>query len=199
MKYSEKLIRDCQEYAKEKLNQIISEETAEQYLDSYARLYEWFADAARQQQEWQRQLKKNPRGFHLSGDTYNCFICGDSISGDTSWHDKCGHSCIPCRNARRKGIIPAIAYKNRESWYTMSEFETNWGVKNPTIRQFIKDGKLKTRVVRSLKGRPHFYLFMIRDNKDFLPSKPKSFHIPMGDGRYRVEHEKVESPFEGSS
>jgi hypothetical protein len=44
MPYSKELIRDCQNYAKSKLNKTISEETAEQYLDSYADLWDLLAD-----------------------------------------------------------------------------------------------------------------------------------------------------------
>lgn len=194
MKYSPKLIQDCRDYYKTQ-GQDISEETAEQYLDSLAGLYKVMSDMARQRLAWEKQLEKSPQGFHLTDGPYNCLICGDRIMGETSWHDKHGHSCIPCRNARRKGIIPAIAYKNWDSWYRMSEFETNWGVKPPTIREFIKSGRLKARVVCSLTGRPHYYLFMIKENKGFLPPKPKSFNISMGNGAYKVEHERVKSPF----
>jgi hypothetical protein len=44
MKYSARLIRDCQGYAKTDLK-IISEETAEWYLDSYADLYDLMAES----------------------------------------------------------------------------------------------------------------------------------------------------------
>jgi hypothetical protein len=150
----------------------------------------------RQDQKWKRKLEESPNGFHLTDGTYSCSICGDSITGETSWHDKYGHSCILCRDARRKRIIPVAAYKNRDSWYRMFEFENNWNVKSSTVRKFIQEGKLKARIVRFPNGRPHYYLFMINDNKGFLSLKPKSFYIRTGENGYRVEHGKVELPFE---
>lgn len=48
MKYSQELIQKCRAYFKEKHDHIISEETAEQYLDSLASLYRCFQKSIQQ-------------------------------------------------------------------------------------------------------------------------------------------------------
>ena len=140
-------------------------------------------------------LKKALGDSILSDGPYSCSICGDSISGETSWHDKYGHSCILCRNARRKRIISPVAYKNRESWYSVSELEIEFKVPRPIITRYIKEGKLKARVVLSLTGRPHYYLFMLKDNKGLLLQSRNHdpFHWGTADSRWNIE--KVKSPF----
>lgn len=148
------------------------------------------------EQEWKKKLEESPEGFHLTDGAYSCFICGTSISGEGSWHDKYGHSCIPCRDARRKRIIPVEAYRNRDSWYRMWEFDYYWDVKSSTVRKFIKQRKLKARIVPDASGRPYHYIFMIRDNSGFLPPKPKSHPVKVGENGFRLEYEKVKSPFE---
>jgi len=39
------------------------------------------------------------------------------------------------------------------------------------MRRAVKEGVLKPRIVSSALGRPHVYLFLIKDNKDTLPPK----------------------------
>jgi hypothetical protein len=48
MKYSEDLIKDIQDYYKKKCNVDLNEETANEYLDSFADLYRCFKESIRQ-------------------------------------------------------------------------------------------------------------------------------------------------------
>ena len=62
-------------------------------------------------------MKDNPRGFHLEGIGYTCFICRNSISNEETWYDKWGIKCSTCQKAIDKKIIPASVAKNENSWY----------------------------------------------------------------------------------
>jgi hypothetical protein len=49
--------------------------------------------------------------------------------------------------------------------------ESRFGLKTPTLRSWVKKGILNTRIIYADSGRPHYYLYLIKDNKDFLPPK----------------------------
>ena len=49
--------------------------------------------------------------------------------------------------------------------------ESSFNVKSPTLRKWVRDGIIKARTV-SLYGKgAHTTLYLIEDNKDFLPPK----------------------------
>ena len=139
-----------------------------------------------------KKLKQHPKGFHLSeSETYNCCVCRDSVEGETSWYDKDGTKCLLCQKALDKGIIPPEVCHNNDNWYAIWEFDYYFNMKAPTVRKFIRQGKLKARIIPNEEGRTHFEVIMIKDNSDVLPAKPKSLTIRDKDGRYHTEYEDV--------
>lgn len=117
------------------------------------------------------RLKKEPKGFHLTDGTYSCCICGDSITGENSWYDKNGMKCLNCQKAIDKKKIPAFVAKNKESWYSKYDIESRFDINRHALNRFVKQGILKPRIIPRSNGKPHFYVFMIKDNKDTLPPK----------------------------
>lgn len=141
---------------------------AELWMHNYARLMLELGEKELLREE---QLKKNPKGFHLEGQGYSCFICGGSVSDKETWYDKYGIKCLVCQKAIDDKIIPATAASDKDSWYTILDLEHSFFINRYGVRRFVKEGLLKPRVVPGPSGRPHYQMFFIEDNKDVLPPK----------------------------
>ncbi len=189
---SDESIKKFQEIYKKEFGKEVSRAEACEMGCNLVNLVKVLCDAQAEDLGRQAKLKDQPDGFHLEGGTYSCGICQNPISGEQTWYDKCGINCIPCRDARRKRIIPNLTYEKRGSWYAIWEFDYYWNVKSTTVRKFIRNGKLKARVIPESR----FHVILIKDNKGFLPEKPKSHLVKTPDNYTHVEYEKVKSPFD---
>lgn len=96
-----------------------------------------------------------------------------------------------CQRAVEKRLIPTSFCKKKDSWYVMWEFDYYFGVKSGTIRKFAQQGKFKMISILSENERANFELFLIKDNINVLPNKPKS-RIVTENSRSRVKYEKVD-------
>ncbi len=134
-------------------------------------LVEVMYDFMIEDQRRKKKLEESPKGFHLDGIGYTCFICGYSASQEDSWYDKYGIKCMTCQRAIDRKQIPALLSKNKDSWYSRWEIERAFNVKGPTLTSWIKKGILKARTVINENKRIHAQLFLIKDNKDTLPPK----------------------------
>ncbi len=76
-----------------------------------------------------------------------------------------------CQKAIDDGEIPASLAKDKESWYSKYDIESRFNIKSPTLRKWIRDGIIKTRTVSRYGQGVHAELFLLEDNKDFLPPK----------------------------
>lgn len=141
---------------------------AEHWLRGYAEL---MLDLGIKEAERQEKLKQNPKGFHLEGEGYSCFICHGSISKEETWYDKHGIKCLTCQSAIDNKIIPATAASDKDSWYTIHDFEHHFFINRYGVRKLVKEGLLKPRVVPDSGGGTHYQLFFIEDHKDMLPPK----------------------------
>ena len=129
-------------------------------------------------EEWKKKdeardqkLKENPKGFHLDGVGYTCFICGQSTQEQDNWYDKWGIKCLTCQWVIDRKEIPASLAKYKDSWYSSWDFQSCFNIKTPTLRSWVKKGILKERVVTNNGKGIHTHLYLIKDNKDFLPPK----------------------------
>ncbi len=120
---------------------------------------------------WNRRLETEPKGFKLPGNGRNCAICGNSTTEDTNWYDKWGIKCLTCQKAIDKKKIPGSIAKTDKNRYSPYDMESRFGLKTPTLRSWVKKGILNARIIYADSGRPHYYLYLIKDNKDFLPPK----------------------------
>lgn len=118
-----------------------------------------------------KKLEESPKGFHLEGVGYSCSICGGSASQEQSWYDKYGIKCMTCQRAIDRKEIPASLAKNKDAWYSKYDLEYNFNLKGPKLREWIKKGIIHVRTVTHESGGAHYQLFLIKDNKDFLPPK----------------------------
>ena len=79
--------------------------------------------------------------------------------------------CLICQRAIDKGEIPASLAKNKDSWYTKYDFDRYFNVRGPTLNKWVRSGILKARTVSHYGKGVHTQVFLINDNKDFLPPK----------------------------
>jgi hypothetical protein len=128
---------------------------------------EWKEEEKRREEK----LKENPKGFHLEGAGYTCFICGDHTPQGDNWYDEYGIKCLVCQKAIDEGEIPASLAKDKDSWYTKYDIESRFNVKGPALRSWVKKGIIKPRTISHYGKGVHYEFFLIEDNKDFLPPK----------------------------
>ena len=171
MELSDKSIKEFQVIYKKKYKKDISWEDAREGAYGLACLAELMYDQAIVEHKRKLRLKDSPKGFHLEGVGYTCFICKNSISNEETWYDKWGIKCLICQKAIDKKIIPASVAKNENSWYSKYDLESRFNIDRHAMKRFVKKGILKPRIVPNDSGRPHAYLFLIKDNKNTLPPK----------------------------
>ena len=99
-----------------------------------------------------------------------------------------GIKCLTCQSAIDKKKIPGSIARSRDNRYSPYELEDRFGIKTATQRKWVKEGILKARIVPTENGRVHYYIFLIKDNKDFLPPKnltaPQSVREEREDGTW---------------
>lgn len=152
----------------------LTEENGAEYRE-----FKWSMESAgRFMDEWkekekvlEERLKENPKGFRREGTGYTCAICGDSTPEGDNWYDKWGVKCLVCQRAIDKGEIPASLAKNKDNWYRKYEFDHYFNVKGQTVNKWVKEGFLIARTVSHYGEGIHTQVFLIKDNKDFLPPK----------------------------
>ena len=121
--------------------------------------------------ERKEKLKKYPKGFYVEGVGYTCPICRNNTHEGDNWYDKWGIKCLTCQKAIDEKEIPASLAKNQDIWYTKYDIQSSFNVKTPTINKWVRTGVLKVRTVSRYGKGVHAELFLIEDNKDFLPPK----------------------------
>lgn len=119
----------------------------------------------------EEKLKANPQGFHLDGVGYRCAICHDSTKEGDNWYDEFGIKCLVCQKAIDEGEIPASLAKDEDVWYSKFDLDHYFNLKGPSLRKWIKEGVIKPRTVSHYGKGVHFELFLLEDNKEFLPPK----------------------------
>ena len=119
------------------------------------------------------KLIANTQGFLFDRSGYCCSICDQSAPEGNSWYDKYGLKCMFCQKAINDKIIPGSVAINKEIWYSKAELVMYFNIKGADLKRYIKQFILKNRIVQNKKGKSHFEIFLIKDNKDVLP--PKKF------------------------
>jgi hypothetical protein len=151
-------------------------------------------DGMEEEQRRKDRLEQEPKGFHLTGIGYSCFVCGQHISNEETWYDKNGIKCLLCQDALNKKRIPAYVCKKKETWYSLHNFQFYFDVKSGTILKLVRQGKLKMRTILNKNGGIHYRLFLIKDNPGVLPQKPRSRLVPTEGNKVTTEYEKVPFP-----
>ncbi len=152
----------------------LTEEQGQKYQEekwNLGRMAKFMDEWKEEEKRREDKLKANPKGFHLEGRGYTCFICGDSTPEGDNWYDKWGIKCLVCQKAIDVGEIPASLAKFKDSWYKEFEFDYYFNVKTPTLRKWIKEGLVVPRIITRYGTGVHAQIFLVKENKDFLPPK----------------------------
>jgi hypothetical protein len=168
---SKESIQEFKDLLEKKTGEEVTWADAEEAGRNLVNFYKVLLDCHWEEQKWKERLEKEPKGFKLSGNGRNCAVCGRSTTEDTNWYDKWGIKCLTCQSAIDKKLIPGSVARSRDNRYSPYELEDRFGIKTSTQRKWVKDGILKARIVPTENGRVHYYIFLIKDNKDFLPPK----------------------------
>ncbi|MBU4536512.1 hypothetical protein KJ603_00545 [Patescibacteria group bacterium] len=171
MQLSDKQIQEFKDIFEKKSGKEVSWEDASEGAHNLIGFFELLHKGWLKEEKRKRKLKEFPKGFHLEGKGYTCFICGNSISDEETWYDKYGIKCHICQKAVDRKIIPASVAKNKDSWYSPYDLNDRFGIDRHGMRRWIKKGLLNARIVPNETGRLYKYLFLIKDNKEMLPPK----------------------------
>lgn len=155
----------------EKDGKEVSEEEVENAARSLEGLAQIFVDSYFEDKRRQKKLEDFPKGYTLDGVGYSCFICGNGTKAGENWYDKYGIKCLICQKAIDRKEIPATIAKSRDAWYTDYELDSRFNLNRKARNAWVKNGLLKVRNVTGENGGVHVRLFLIKDNKDFLPPK----------------------------
>lgn len=195
MELSDERIKEFQEIYKKEYGKELSWKEAAEGARNLVGFVEIIYDSYKEDCFRKRKLKDHPKGFHLDdGKIYSCRICRESISNERTWWDEGGIKCLHCQKALDKKIIPKSVCKNDKSWYATWEFDYYFKIKSPTVRKFVRHGKLKSRVIPNINGGEHFELFLIKDNIGVLPEKPESYLVKDEQNRVHVAYKPVDLP-----
>jgi len=171
MQLSEKHIKEFKEIYKKEYDKDLSDQEAFESAHNLVGFVSVIYDGWVMDQKRKKKLESSPKGFHLDGIGYTCFICGNSVSNEQTWYDKHGIKCLTCQKSIDKKEIPASLASDKESWYSKYDLENCFCLKGAMLRSWIKSGILKARTVTNNGKGVHVQLFLIKDNKVFLPPK----------------------------
>jgi hypothetical protein len=163
-------------------------------IQKYVRL---MYNSWRRQEALNEQLMHSPKGFH-SEEGGGCVVCSTFVRGEKSWYDKNGMKCLYCQEALDKKIIPLTVLQDKESWYSRHDLERYFNLKGATLKRIIREGLIKSRIIKNEKGRAHLELFLLKDNEDVLPPKSllrdRVIKVTLKDGEYFTSECWYENP-----
>ncbi len=172
MAISKKAIENYEKSLNKKNGMSILYEQSSGGMDNLAKVFDLLFKFKVEDDKRKEKLKDFPNGFELEGRGRTCYICKDSNYGDKpSWYDKYGVKCLVCQYAINQNEIDPELIKSDEDWYSKYDLESKFNLKTPTIRGWVKKGLLKERILSCYGKGAHVRLYLVEDNKDFLPPK----------------------------
>jgi hypothetical protein len=167
MDLPDEAIKEYKEIYKKDFGKELSDSEANESIEQLAQLFRVLYDAHIEQCRKNRKLKEYPKGYRLdaSEGTYTCIVCGRCVTGSDVWWDKSGPKCDFCQKALWKKIYPRSVCKDKyDTCYATWELERIFGIKPPTARKLIREGKIKARIIPDDNGRPHHYVILKKEN-----------------------------------
>lgn len=167
MGLSDEAVNEFKEIFKKEHGKDLTDAEAREYGEQLVGFCKVVADAAFESWKKDQKLKQHPKGYRLeaTAGTYTCIICYNSITGSDVWWDQSGPKCDLCQKAIWKKIVPRSVCKGRlDSWYAIWQLEDKFGIKPPTARKLVREGKLKARIIPDDNGKPHYYVFLKKEN-----------------------------------
>lgn len=134
-------------------------------------------DCAVREAQRDARLRAEPGGFPVDG-SCSCALCGTGLTPENGWYDRWGAKCPPCRRAVDSGAVPGYACRDRESRYTSWQLQDRFGLRPPTVRKLVREGKIAARFTTGEGGRPLTPIFLKRENRalaDLDPQRPPAW------------------------
>lgn len=177
-------------------------EKAYEFANSMLKLSEIGFEFWQEEQYRERKLKESPNGFPLDGVGIYCPICSHRCGEGEAWFAQHGITCITCKEAIDRGVLPASVASDEDSWYSVRDLEHIFAIKAKVVRRWIKAGILKARTITRERHVP-VHILIIEENKGVLPPKElvqdRSVRETMPDGTYGHHQEpwyRFVNPFE---
>ncbi|KKU11478.1 MAG: hypothetical protein UX15_C0004G0001 [Parcubacteria group bacterium GW2011_GWA1_45_7] len=167
MSLSQEAIDEFKVIYKDQNGKELTDAEASEAANNLVNFYKLLWDISQKEVQLKRRLKKEPDGFPVDNH-YSCRACGISINPETGWYDRWGQKCKPCTKAVRDGTIPTFVCEHRDSYYSMWHLKDKFGIKTPTAKKLIKEGKLKARVILTESGNVHDYIFLKKENPELI-------------------------------
>jgi hypothetical protein len=162
------------EFLEKEYGRVVSDEEVSKSTDFIHILADIMVSNTLEQARRLTKLEEYPKGFHLDKTGYTCIICDRAASGENSWYDSNGLKCMACQQAINKRIIPVSVAKNKDSYYTSFQLDLGFNLDWKIRRRWVKQGLLKDRIIPGKDGKGvHLQLFLLKDNKGFLPPPKK--------------------------
>lgn len=164
MEISKEQIQEFKDIYKKETGKELSDQEAFEGANNLANFARLLYDCALRDHRRKLQLQESPNGFHLpEGEYYSCFVCHETVSGETSWYNKHGITCLICKEAFRKRVIPVSIMRDRKSWLAMWEVRNLLDLHVSTIRKMIRTGELKARIIQN-NGHDYYWVFLKKEN-----------------------------------
>jgi len=155
----------------------MGESEAREAAERLVGLFDILFQCAKKEAQRKARLRDEPGGFAVDGH-YSCALCGAGITPETGWYDRWGAKCPPCRRAVDSGAVPGYACRDHESRYTAWQLQDRFGLKAPTVRKLVREGKLAARFTTGEGGRPLTMIFLKCENRalaDLDPQRPTAW------------------------
>jgi len=128
------------------------------------------------EQRWKRKLEENPKGFPLEDSGRGCCICRVGTSPENSWYDKHGIKCLNCQRALDKKVIHVSITKDwdHKIWFSSYDLQSKLNIRPITMKKLIREGKLKAREIKNKEGNTYFYVFLHKENPEWIKQEGSS-------------------------
>lgn len=168
MSLPQEAIEEFKEIYKKEYKKELSDAEARESAENLVRFFDLLWECEKKDIQRKQLLKKEPEGFHLTDEVYNCLICHCTVTGDESWYDKWGVKCLLCQKAIKEETVPGFVCKERESWYAVWQLKDKFGIHPQTARKMVRIGELKARIVATESGQPYEYVFLKKENPHLI-------------------------------
>ncbi len=148
MKIPDEALKEFKEIWKKQYNEEISDAKALESASNLLGLYELLLKGKWEEEERQRRLIKEPKGFHMIGIGYTCCICGAHVSNEETWYDANGIKCLTCQGSLDRKEIPESVCKDDRSWYAMYQLQSKFGIHPATARKMARTGDSRHILLR---------------------------------------------------
>lgn len=169
MSMSDEHVQRFKEIYEKKKGEPVSDEEAREAANNLYGLFDILWKSSQEDSRRKRRLKDEPDGFVLEGG-YSCGVCRttDYQGHRTIYYTKWGHLCGECYAAVKNEIIPVFVALDHESFFRDWQLKSYFEIHPQTMRKYVREGKLKARIIPTADGKPHEYIFLRKENPGLI-------------------------------